>query len=45
MEPVIMERYEWRCPVGHCERLHLSVNIESRGWVMDETQGAVSIFA
>ena len=46
MEPVILERYEWRCPVAHCERgLHLSLNIESRGWVMDETQGAVSIFA
>jgi hypothetical protein len=45
MEPVILERYEWRCPVAHCERLHVSVNIESRGWVMDETQGAISIFA
>jgi hypothetical protein len=45
MEPVILERYEWRCPVAQCERLHLSVNIESGGWVMDEAQGAISIFA
>jgi len=45
MEPVILERYEWRCPVALCERLHLSLNIESRGWVMDETQGAIPIFA
>ncbi len=46
MEPVILERYEWRCPVAHCERpLHLSLNIESRGWVMDETRGAIPIFA
>jgi len=45
MEPVILERYEWRCPVAHCERVHLSLNIESRGWVMDEIQGAISIFA
>jgi hypothetical protein len=45
MEPLILERYEWRCPVALCERLHLSLNIESRGWVMDETQGAIPIFA
>ena len=45
MEPVILERYEWRCPVALCERPHLSLNIESRGWVMDETQGAIPIFA
>jgi len=45
MEPVILERYEWRCPVALCERLHLSLNIESRGWVMDESQGAIPIFA
>jgi hypothetical protein len=44
-EPVILGRYEWRCPVALCERLHLSLNIESRGWVMDETQGAIPIFA
>ncbi|KAF8485735.1 hypothetical protein DFH94DRAFT_153014 [Russula ochroleuca] len=45
MEPVILERHEWRCPVALCERLHLSLHIESRGWVMDETQGAIPIFA
>jgi hypothetical protein len=46
MEPVILERYEWRCPVALCERpLHLSLNVESRGWVMDETRGAIPIFA
>ena len=45
MEPVILERHEWRCPVVSCERLHLSLHIESRGWVMDETQGAIPIFA
>jgi hypothetical protein len=45
MEPVILERHEWRCPVTLCERLHLSLHIESRGWVMDETQGAIPIFA
>jgi hypothetical protein len=44
-EPVILERHEWRCPVALCERLHLSLHIESRGWVMDETQGAIPIFA
>jgi hypothetical protein len=44
MEPVILERHEWRCPVALCERLHLSLNIETRGWVMDETQGAIPIF-
>jgi hypothetical protein len=43
-EPVILERHEWRCPVALCERLHLSLNIESRGWIMDETQGAIQIF-
>ncbi|KAI9454704.1 hypothetical protein F5148DRAFT_417825 [Russula earlei] len=42
MEPV--DRYEWRCPVALCERLHLSLLIPSRGWVMDETQGAIPIF-
>jgi hypothetical protein len=45
VEPVILERHEWRCPVALCERLHLSLNIEDRGWVMDETQGAIPIFA
>jgi hypothetical protein len=45
MERVILERHEWRCPVALCERLHLSLHIESQGWVMDETQGAVPIFA
>jgi hypothetical protein len=45
MEPVILERHEWRCPVALCERSHLSLHIESRGWVMDETQGAIPIFA
>jgi hypothetical protein len=44
-EPVILGRHEWRCPVASCERLHLSLYIESRGWVMDETQGAIPIFA
>ena len=44
MEPVILERHEWRCPVALCERLHLSLHIETRGWVMDETQGAIPIF-
>jgi hypothetical protein len=45
MEPVILERHEWRCPVALCERLHLSLHIESQGWVMDETQGGIPIFA
>jgi len=45
MERVILERHEWRCPVALCERLHLSLHIESQGWVMDETQGAIPIFA
>ena len=45
VEPVILERHEWRCPVALCERLHLSLHIEDRGWVMDETQGAIPIFA
>ncbi|KAI0295895.1 hypothetical protein B0F90DRAFT_1669936 [Multifurca ochricompacta] len=45
VEPLILQRYEWRCPVALCERLHLSLHIESQGWVMDETQGAVPIFA
>lgn len=45
IEPVILERHEWRCPVVSCERLHLSLHIESRGWIMDETQGAIPIFA
>jgi len=45
VEPVILGRHEWRCPVALCERLHLSLNIEDRGWVMDEAQGAVPIFA
>lgn len=45
VEPVILERHEWRCPVALCERLHLSLNIEDRGWVMDEAQGAIPIFA
>ena len=44
MELVILGRYEWRCLVAHCERLHLSFGIESRGWVMDEYQGEFSIF-
>jgi len=45
IEPVILERYEWHCPVALCECSHLSLNIESRGWVMDETRGAIPIFA
>ncbi|KAH9973408.1 hypothetical protein BJV74DRAFT_196867 [Russula compacta] len=45
MEPVILERYEWRCPVALCGRPHSSLHIESRGWVMDETQGAIAVFA
>ena len=45
VEPVIFERHEWQCPVARCERPHLSLNIEDRGWVMDETQGAITIFA
>jgi len=45
MEPAVLERHEWRCPVPLCERPHLSLNIETRGWVMDETQGAIPIFA
>jgi len=45
MERVILERHEWRCPVALCDRLHLSLHIESQGWVMDETQGAIPIFA
>ncbi|KAH9954344.1 hypothetical protein BC827DRAFT_1272694 [Russula dissimulans] len=44
-KPVILERHEWRCPVALCERVHLSLHIESQGWVMDETQGAIPIFA
>ena len=31
--------------VALCGRLHLSLNIESRGWVMDETHGAIPFFA
>ncbi|KAI9454736.1 hypothetical protein BJY52DRAFT_1224932 [Lactarius psammicola] len=45
MEPLILRRHEWRCPVALCERLHLSLDIETQGWVMDETQGAIPIFA
>lgn len=45
MEPVILERYEWGCPVALCGLPHLSLHIESRGWVMDETQGAIAVFA
>ena len=45
VEPLILGRHEWRCPVALCERLHLSLNIEIQGWVMDETQGAIPIFA
>ena len=44
-EPLVLERHEWRCPVTLCERLHLSLHIESQGWVMDEAQGAIPIFA
>jgi hypothetical protein len=44
-EPLILGRHEWRCPVTLCERLHLSLHIESQGWIMDETQGAISVFA
>ena len=44
-EPLVLGRHEWRCPIALCERLHLSLNIEAQGWVMDETQGAISIFA
>ena len=43
--PLVIGRHEWRCPVALCERLHLSLNIETQGWVMDETQGAIPIFA
>ncbi len=45
MEPLILGRHEWRCPVGLCGRLHLSLDIQTQGWVMDETQGAIPIFA
>ncbi|KAH9055504.1 hypothetical protein EDB87DRAFT_1640726 [Lactarius vividus] len=45
VEPLILGRHEWRCPVALCERLHLSLDIENQGWVMDETQGAIPIFA
>ncbi|KAI9433645.1 hypothetical protein H4582DRAFT_1985245 [Lactarius indigo] len=45
VEPLTLGRHEWRCPVALCERLHLSLDIESQGWVMDETQGAIPIFA
>jgi hypothetical protein len=45
VEPLILGRHEWRCPVALCGRLHLSLNIETQGWVMDETQGAIPIFA
>ena len=44
-EPLVLGRHEWRCPVTLCERLHLSLHVESQGWVMDETQGAIAIFA
>lgn len=45
VEPLILGRHEWRCPVALCERVHLSLDIETQGWVMDETQGAIPIFA
>jgi hypothetical protein len=45
VEPLILGRHEWRCPIALCERLHLSLNVETQGWVMDETQGAIPIFA
>ncbi|KAF8274665.1 hypothetical protein EI94DRAFT_1793956 [Lactarius quietus] len=45
VEPLILGRHEWRCPIALCERLHLTLNIETQGWVMDETQGAIPIFA
>ncbi|KAH9032656.1 hypothetical protein EDB85DRAFT_1954744 [Lactarius pseudohatsudake] len=45
VEPLILGRHEWRCPVALCERLHQSLDIENQGWVMDETQGAIPIFA
>lgn len=45
VEPLILGRHEWRCPVALCERLHLSLDIETQGWVMDETQGAIPVFA
>ena len=45
VEPLILGRHEWRCPIALCERSHLSLNIETKGWVMDETQGAIPIFA
>jgi len=47
MEPVILEQYEWRClrAVALCGRLHLSLDIESRGCVMDEIHGAIPFFA
>ncbi|KAI0261096.1 hypothetical protein BC834DRAFT_845722 [Gloeopeniophorella convolvens] len=43
--PSIIERHEWHCPVSHCDRLHISLHIEGQGWTMDETQGAIPIFA
>lgn len=43
--PRIEAEHEWRCPVPKCGHLHSSINVEGKGWMMDENRGAVGVFA
>ena len=41
--PVVDAEHEWNCPVGGCERVHLSLLMDGR-WTMDDKRGAIPVF-
>lgn len=49
-KPVVLEQFEWMCPVSGCGRMHRSVRMSDTdesilgGWSMDSDQGAIALF-
>ncbi|THH29440.1 hypothetical protein EUX98_g4766 [Antrodiella citrinella] len=49
-KPVVLDEFEWTCPVAGCGRVHRSVHLKDDnesvdgGWSMDPERGAVAMF-
>lgn len=49
-KPVVLEDFEWQCPVSGCGRIHRSVHMKGDdeaidgGWTMDSEKGAIAMF-
>ncbi|KAH8100786.1 hypothetical protein BXZ70DRAFT_988367 [Cristinia sonorae] len=49
-KPVVLEEFEWTCPVSGCGHVHRSVHMKGGdesidgGWTMDPEKGAIAMF-